>query len=69
MLWGLLLLMSDPQAEEPDVGVRTLILVGDPLQYNYFPVCGLATWQIHYLVISEQCPSFHLVVACLCVVE
>ena len=39
------------------------ILVGDPLQYNYFPVCGLPTWQIHYLVILEQCPSYHLVVA------
>ena len=40
VLWGLLL-MSDCQAGEPDVGVRTLILVGDPLQYNYFPVCQL----------------------------
>ena len=63
MLWGLLLLMSDPQAGEPDEGVRTLILMGDPLQYNYFPVCGLPTWQICYLVISQQCSFYHLVVA------
>ena len=69
MLWGLLLLlMLDRQAGEPDTGVRTLILVGDPQQYNYFPFCGLPTWQIHYLVISEQCPPTILLWLLLCFV-
>ena len=31
MLWGLLLPMSDPQAGEPDMGLRTLTPVGEPL--------------------------------------
>ena len=35
MLWELLLLMPDPQVEEPDLGLRTLTPVGEPLQYNY----------------------------------
>ena len=43
MLWELLLLMPDPQVEEPDLGLRTLTPVGEPLQYNYFPVCQLPT--------------------------
>lgn len=31
MLWRLLLLMPDPQAGEPNVGLRTLMPVGQPL--------------------------------------
>ena len=31
MLWGLLLLMSDPQAGELDVELRSLTPVGEPL--------------------------------------
>ena len=31
MLWELLFLMPDPQTGEPDVGLRTLIPVGEPL--------------------------------------
>ena len=52
-----------PQAGEPDMGLRTLIPVGDPLQYDYFPVCGLPTWQVWNWIRSWQHPSYHLVVA------
>ena len=31
MLWGLLLLMPDPEAGEPDVGLRALTAVGELL--------------------------------------
>lgn len=37
MLWGLLLPRPNSQAEEHDMGLRTLISVGESLQY--FPVC------------------------------
>ena len=38
---GILLPMPDPQAWDPDVGLRTLTPMGEPLeQYSYFPVCG-----------------------------
>lgn len=40
MLWGLLPI-PDLQAWESDVGLGTLTLVAEPLQYSYFPVCGL----------------------------
>ena len=43
MLWGLLFPVLDPWAEEHDVRIRTLTPVGEPLQYNYFPVCGSPT--------------------------
>ena len=35
MLWGFLLLMQDPHTGEADVGFRTLILLGEPLQYIF----------------------------------
>ena len=40
VLGGLLLLMSDPQTGEVDVGLRALTPVGEALLYNYFPVEG-----------------------------
>ena len=46
MLWGLLLPMPGPQAGEPNVELRTLTPVGEPLWYNYFPVCGSLTWSV-----------------------
>ena len=46
MLWGLFLLMLDPQAWGPDVEFRTLTPVGESLWYSYFPVCGLPTQQV-----------------------
>ena len=38
ILQRFLLLMPDPQAREPDVDLRTLTLMGKPLQCNYFSV-------------------------------
>ena len=46
MLWGLLLLMPVFQAGVPDVGLRTLTPVEEPLQYNYLPICGSPTWWV-----------------------
>ena len=46
MLWGLVFLVPDPQAGEPDMELRTLIPVGEPLQSNYSPVCGLPTLRV-----------------------
>ena len=51
MLWGLLLSLPDPQAGEPDVGLRTLTPVREPLWYNCFPVCGSPTWRVWNLII------------------
>ena len=47
----LLLLMPDIQAGELDMGLGTLIPVGKPLQYNYFPVCGLPTSWVWDLIL------------------
>ena len=52
-----------PRLGEPDVGFRTLTPVGEPLQYNYFPVCMSSTWHVWDLIVSQKCPSYHLVVA------
>ena len=35
---GFVFLMPDPWAEEPDMGLRTVSPVGEPLLYNYSPV-------------------------------
>ena len=56
MLWGFLLRMPDPQAGDPDMGLRTLTLVGKPLQYNYFPVCGSPTQWVWDLIMSKSTP-------------
>lgn len=52
ILWGLLFPVTDPQTVEPDVGLRTLAPVGEPLQYNYFPGCESSTWRVWDLIIS-----------------
>ena len=65
MLRGLFLLMPDPQAGEPDVGL-TLTSVGEPLWYSYFPLCGLPVWWVWDLIILWKRPSYHLLVAPLC---
>ena len=41
---GLLLLMPVFQAGVLDVGLRALTPVGEPLKYNYFPICVSPTW-------------------------
>ena len=48
---GLSLLLPDPQDGKPDKGVRTLASVGEPLWYNYFPVCGLFTQWLWDLIL------------------
>ena len=40
MLWELIFPVQESLATEPNLELRTLIAVGDPLQYNYSPVCG-----------------------------
>ena len=62
MLWGIFLLMPDPQAEEPDVGLRTLIPVGQLLKYNYSTVCGSPLGRCGDLIISQVHPSYCLIV-------
>lgn len=52
MLKGLIL-QQDLWVCGPEVGPRTLTLVGDPLQYNYFPVLGLPTWEVLHFYISS----------------
>ena len=46
MLWGLLLLMQDPQAGETDFRLRTCTSAEELLRYNYFLVCGFPTQQV-----------------------
>ena len=58
MLWGLFLLMPDPQAGEPDVGLSP---TGELLRYNCSPVCGSPTWGVWDLIILSVRPSYHLV--------
>ena len=42
--------MPDPQAGEPDVGLRTLTFMEEPLQYNYFSVCVSAGIGFDYIL-------------------
>ena len=53
-LWGLIFLLTYPWAGESAVGLRTLIPMGEPLQYS--PVYGLSTWQVWDLIISQVHP-------------
>ena len=43
LLWRILLPLLYPQAGVPDMAFRTLTLLGDPMRYSYFPVCGSPT--------------------------
>ena len=65
MLWGLLLLIPDPQTGGPDVGLGAFTPVGELLQYNYLPVCGSHTPWVRDLIVSQMSPSYCLVVASL----
>ena len=64
-LWGLLLLLRDPQAGKPDVGLRIFTPVRELLWYNYFPVCGLPTRHVWDLILSCFRPFYCLSVASL----
>ena len=48
--------LSDSKAWKPAVGLRTFTPVGELLWYNYFPVCGLPTWQVRDLILSWLYP-------------
>ena len=63
ILWGLRLLLPDPQAGEPDVGLRPFTPMGELLWYNCFSVCGLPTQCVWDLILSWLCPSYCLTVA------
>ena len=57
-------MMPDPQAGEPDVGLRTLTSVGETLQYNVSSlwVTHLVSMQFDYVtkasLLSSHCGSF-----------
>ena len=59
MFWGLLLLLPEPQAGEPNVWFRSLTLMGEPVQYNYFLVCGTSTQWVLDLILLLLCPFYH----------
>ena len=52
---GLLFLMPDPQLWDPDLGLRTLNPMGEPLRYCYFPVCEPPTWRV-WVAYTVQLP-------------
>ena len=52
IIWVPLLLLQDPEAGKPDLGLKTFTLVGDLLWYNCFPVCGSPTWCVWDLLLS-----------------
>ena len=54
---------ATPPGWEPEVGLRTFTPMGEPLLCNYFPVCGLPTWRVWDLILSQLRPSYCLVVA------
>ena len=56
---GLLVLLLDPKAGKPDVGLRTFTTVGE-LWYNCSEVCGLPTWQVWDTILSWLRPSYCL---------
>ena len=60
---------SSSQCQAPRLGSLTwdaeLLLLWEvlfPVWYNYFPVCGLPTWQVWDLTVSQMCPFYHLIV-------
>ena len=56
-LWGLLLLLPDPQAEELHLGLRTLIPVGKPLWYNYFSCLCVTHPGFDFITNAPHLPS------------
>ena len=50
--------------ESPTWGSE-LTPMGEPLSYDYFPVCGLLIQWVWDLIMSRKCPSYHLVVTSL----
>ena len=49
------------QAGEPDLRLRPFMSVGELLWYNFSLICGLSTWPLHDLILSQLYSSYHLV--------
>ena len=58
--------LPDPQAGEPDIGLRTFTTVVEPLWYNYFPVCGLPPSRYGIWFYRDCAPSTVLLWLLLC---
>lgn len=58
MLCRLGFLLLDPWVGEPDVGLRFLTPVGEPLQYNDFLVCGSPTLRVWDLMTLQARPYY-----------
>ena len=56
LLSGLVFVVQDPEAGEPDVGLGKLTPVGELLKYNYPPVCRSPIWRVWDLIISGVHP-------------
>ena len=71
--WGLLVLLPDPQAVKPDMGLSIFTTGGELLSCYCFPVYGSPTWQVWDLILflwHPSClpsPSFSLVFGQACV--
>ena len=55
--------LLSPRTGEPERGLRTLTPLGEPLQYNYSPVCRSPIWRVWDLIISWKYACYYLVVA------
>ena len=54
MLLGILLPISDPHTEDPNVCLSMLSPMGGPLQCNFFLVCGSPTQKLQDLTVSRM---------------
>ena len=64
MLWGFLLPVPDPQTGKPDMRLRTLIPVGEPLWYNSFVGCPHGSFKI-WLYCEIAPPAVSWLLLCL----
>ena len=55
-----------PHTGQPGIGLRTFIPVGELLCCNCYPVCGLLIQWVYDLILSQLCPSKHLMWFLLC---
>ena len=69
VLCGLLLPMPDPQAWEPNMGLRTLPPLGESLRYSYFTVGGLPAWRVWGCLYGLIVPLIVLMWPPLCLLE
>ena len=60
--WGFPVTLSDLQAEQPDMGLRTFTTVGELLWYYCSLVCGSPTQWFWVLILLRLCISYHPIV-------